>query len=185
MKLSEMVEIVVNNNECVVLKVKENQTFNLITLGCFNGNETILRLTKGRDHTCTVWEGEKNYSWHWGERGYTLVSDNLSKKGHLIERTIEDDFEIYIGSNQDKIRETLWLEKPKGLKNHYKLMCWKDNFLENVCIHKNNEFWRYFSSLDSFEKYIKELGGRITKKGNIYHSSQTGCALLDIDVIFN
>ena len=55
MKLSNCVEVAVNNAECVVLKVKKGKEFDLITLGCFDGNETMFRLTKGDNHTCTVW----------------------------------------------------------------------------------------------------------------------------------
>lgn len=46
MKLKDMVELVANNDDCVVLKVKDGQEMNLISLGCFNGDEAMMRLTK-------------------------------------------------------------------------------------------------------------------------------------------
>lgn len=49
MKLKDMVELLSNNDACVVLKVKDGQEMNLISLGCFNGDEVMMRLTKGRD----------------------------------------------------------------------------------------------------------------------------------------
>lgn len=49
MKLKDMVELLSNNDACVVLKVKDGQEMNLISLGCFNGDEAMMRLTKGRD----------------------------------------------------------------------------------------------------------------------------------------
>ena len=36
-KLSQMVTIMENNEQCVVLKVKKNQFANLVSLGCFDG----------------------------------------------------------------------------------------------------------------------------------------------------
>lgn len=54
MKLKDMVELLSNNDACVVLKVKDGQEMNLISLGCFNGDEVMMRLTKGRDVTCTL-----------------------------------------------------------------------------------------------------------------------------------
>ena len=98
MKLSNCVELAVNNSDCVVLKVKKGKEFDLISLGCFDGNETMFRLTKGDQHTCTVWrENEKPYSWDWGIGGHTLVSDNMNKRGKLIQSCIENDFRIYMG----------------------------------------------------------------------------------------
>ena len=95
MKLKDMVELAANNDECVVLKVKEGQEFNLISLGCFNGDETMFRLTKGKDVTCTVFrQGGKSFSWHWGISGYALVSDQVSRMGKLIQNCIQKDFGI-------------------------------------------------------------------------------------------
>lgn len=96
-KLYNLVDIIENNETCVILKVKENKKLDLIKLGYFDLDEYIFRLTKGKNHTCTVFKTDgKNYNWHWGENGYTLVSDNLSKKGKMIENCIVEDFGINI-----------------------------------------------------------------------------------------
>lgn len=95
MKLRDMVEVYENNADCVVLKVKEGQRMALISLGCFDGDEELFRLTKGGTVTCTVWkEDGKSVSWHWGSTGYTLVSPVMKKRGELIEECIEKDFGI-------------------------------------------------------------------------------------------
>lgn len=95
MKLKDMVELAVNNQDCVVLKVKDGQEMNLISLGCFNGNETMMRLTKGKDVTCTLFRRDgKSFSWYWGISGYTLVSGQVSQMGRLIQDCIEKDFGI-------------------------------------------------------------------------------------------
>lgn len=95
-KLKDLVDVGVNKEDCVVLNVKPGATLDLICLGCFNGDEVMFRLTKGRQHECTVWYGNefKHYSWSWGDKGNTLVSERLSKLGNLIQSCIEDDFGI-------------------------------------------------------------------------------------------
>lgn len=83
-KLSELVTVEANNEACVVLKVKEGKAMELITLGCFDGDETMFRVTKGGNHTATIWRGEKAWSWEWGSNGYTLVSDKVKEEQKAI-----------------------------------------------------------------------------------------------------
>lgn len=95
-KLKDLVDVGVNKEDCVILNIKPGATLDLIRLGCFNGDEVMFRLTKGTQHVCTVWYGEefKHYSWDWGEKGYTLVSDAMKRRGNLIQSCIQDDFHI-------------------------------------------------------------------------------------------
>lgn len=110
-KLCDLVEIAENNEVCVILKVKENSEFDLMCLGCFDGNEDMLRLTKGGTQTATIFrKNEKPYSWHWGESGHVLVSDKMHKLGQLIQSCIENDFGIYIRKDKDKIAQTLHIK---------------------------------------------------------------------------
>lgn len=63
-KLCDLVEVVENNMECVVLKVKDGVQERLICLGYFDGDKTMFRLTKGSDHTCKVFlDGKRPISW--------------------------------------------------------------------------------------------------------------------------
>ena len=95
MKLADIVTVEVNNADCVVLKVKDGKQIELISLGYFRGDETMFRLTKGAQQTCTVWYNDgKSFSWEWGMHGYTLVSDEVSKKGDIIQSCIREDLGI-------------------------------------------------------------------------------------------
>lgn len=95
--LKDLVDVVVNNDYCVVLKVKDDCRMDLIALGCFCGDEEMLRLTKGRTQECTVFlKNGEHFSWHWGYGGYTLVSDKTKEKGRMIQDTIEKAFGISI-----------------------------------------------------------------------------------------
>ena len=95
MKLKDIVDVAVNNNECVVLKVNDGHEMDLISLGCFDGDETMLRLTKGASVTCTVFRKDgKHFSWNWGAGGYTLVTDKTREIGRKVQDCIENDFGI-------------------------------------------------------------------------------------------
>ena len=95
MKLRDITEVAADNAQCVVLKVKAGHELDLITLGCFAGNETMFRLTKGPTITCTVFYADgKQFSWYWGFDGYMLVSPQVETMGRLIQACIERDFRI-------------------------------------------------------------------------------------------
>lgn len=182
-KLSQMVTIMENNEQCVVLKVKKNQFANLVSLGCFDGDETMFRLTKGSDHTCTVWHGpdNKHYEWHWGDSGYTLVTDSMRNRGHLIQNCISDELGIYIGSDRNKIRQTLYKRKPTEKKTEKFVAMWWNGH-NGRTVHRNGEFWKGFSSENDFVSYIQGIGGKIKSRSELYHSPMTGCCMMDFMV---
>lgn len=180
-KLCDLVEVIENNQECVILKVKDKEKMQLICLGCFDGTETMFRMTKGENHSCTVFTDKgKYYSWEWGISGYTLVSELMRKKGSLIQNCITEDFGIYIGKDIVKIRETLYiwsLQDARGKKEHYKLMWWQSD--EDICIHKNGEYHTRIIQLHKAKAYV-EKNITVENVSDIYRSPQTGCFIMDI-----
>jgi len=175
MKLGDLTEVVKNNAECVILKVKDGAEFELVCLGCFDGNEKMFRLTKGTDHTCTVWrENDKPFYWEWGESGHTLVSDNMSKMGKLIQQTIEDDFDVYVGGNADKRRDTSVGKKLHTIKAMRGAM-------GRCCIHKDGEFFRYFNTRAEAENHFISLGYEIVNTGG--YTSGNGCDVETFNIV--
>lgn len=97
-QLIDLVEVAENNENCVLLKVKDNMKMQLINLGVFNGNEEFFRYTKGRNHTITVFKKDgSSYSWDFGEDGYTLATEKLNRQRRIIVKCIEKDLNIYCG----------------------------------------------------------------------------------------
>jgi len=85
MTLYDLTTLDCNNSDCVVLKVNEGAEMELIRLGCFNGDETMFRITKGMNMTYTVFKKDgKHYSWEPG----TLVSDAMSKRARMIQECV-------------------------------------------------------------------------------------------------
>lgn len=159
-KLYDLVELVSNTNEAVVLKVKPDADIHLICLGCFNGDETVLRLTKGVQQECTIWTKRgTHYSWDWGDRGFTLVTDQLAKKGHMIQHCLEDDFDILIHGNSSSIA--------KDMNHHsdqHKIVMW-ENGMSCVC-RKDDEFYRCFKSLAAAVQHFKDCNYVVEFKGS-------------------
>ncbi len=180
-KLSELVEIVHNDMTSVILKVIDGTQIDLIRLGCFDGDETMFRVTKGKEHTCTVWCGKSHYSWHWGESGYTLVSDQIRNQQIIIMNTIMFDFGIIMEGNG--ISSTLYTVVPKNRKVEYQAMWFGNedgiNHVNHVSVHTQGSFWSSFGDLSGFEETLNKMGYKKIEKSNVYHSKNTGCCLLD------
>lgn len=149
-KLCELVMIEENNENCVVLKTKKEERLELIKLGCFNGKEDMIIMTKGEDQTITIIEDSKNnYSWN----KHTLVVDNMSKKRFLINQCITQDMDIYCGENKNLI-----LKSMKNLSNPMIEHTIKFMLSHGICTHKDNEFYSYFETLDEAKLHFVHLG---------------------------
>ena len=101
-RLVDCVEVITNNDECVVLKVKDNCAMDLINLGCFSGNEVMFRMTKDDDtNSFTIFSkksGEDNLvTCNWCDR--TLVSQNLENIARQIRKCIVVDLDIYMNKH--------------------------------------------------------------------------------------
>ena len=173
-KLFDIVKIVENNMECVVLEVT-GKPLDLIKIGYFDGNETMMRLTKGGHHTCTVWtKNGGSYSWEWGTNGSTMVSDKMSRQGRLIQECIEDDFEICICGTPDAIKKTLHTstEEIKNAKHDLKFMYWESR-KDDICCHKDGIFFKHFNGKDNAIGHFKSHGYKVTSLGS--YVASTGC----------
>ncbi|MBE5919702.1 MAG: hypothetical protein E7272_07630 [Pseudobutyrivibrio ruminis] len=152
MKLVNLVTIMHNDMDSIILKVKEGREMDLVCLGYFNGDETMIRLTKGDSHTCTIWKKDNNhYSWSWGKDGYTLVSDDMTKRRKLIEECIIDDMGVCMEGPSNLMAKTLFLEVPEKVTDVFKLM-------NDTCCHKNDTFWKHFKNKNDFMNRLSALG---------------------------
>lgn len=182
-RLCYLVDIVENNENCVVLEVKDNKEMDLIKLGCFDGDERLIRLTKGRDHTCTIFynDDRKPFSWHWGTSGFTLVSDKVSEIGRMVENCITEDFDIYIGEDVSKVRESLYiksLDDVKRSKHKIEVMYFKNN--DYVIVHKDNEFYKEFPDVNTAINHFQDLNFNVNYINQ--YTVGTGCIVERYDI---
>lgn len=174
-KLVDLVKIVENNRECVILEVTGSR-IDMIKLGCFDGNETMMRLTKGRDHTCTIWKDDgKTYDWHWGVGGYTLVSDKLDQQGKLIQDCITHDFEIYIDEDKNLIEKTLRIKSLDDVQHNshtMKIMYWTPTDGHVTC-HLDGQFFSFFKNKQDNINHFALKGYQLKHLKN--ERAVTGC----------
>ena len=94
-KLCDLVDVVINNENCVVFKIKDDTRMDLIALGCFKGTEDMIRMTKGRTPEITIFNQDgSNYAYHFGEGSTTVISDNLCQQRTKIRECAILDFGI-------------------------------------------------------------------------------------------
>lgn len=161
-KLYQLVSLVSNTEDAVVLKVNEGSEMDLICLGCFDGDETMFRLTKGGSQTCTVWtKSGKHYSWQWGDGGTTLVTDSMTKRGHMIQAAIEDGFDILVHGKLASIRKNMYANT-----GEHKIVMWANAAPGYDCgCRKDDEFYRFFKTMDEALAHFKDLGYRVIPNG--------------------
>lgn len=83
----ELVDIIENNERCVILKVKPDCAFDMIKLGCFDGDEEMIRYARDSDETITVFlKDGKHYSWS----RCTLVTESMRQRRIMITRYVKD-----------------------------------------------------------------------------------------------
>ena len=189
MKLIDIVKIRTNNYDYVVLEVLPGHEFDLIDLG-FHGNEKLFRLSKGADHTCTIFSekgGELNqFSWHWGYHGHTLVSPIVDSWGKQIQDCIESEYGIYIGEDNDARRikdcSIMSLEDSRGISRHVKAMVWRETD-DDVCVHVDNAYYKHISGgIANVEPYFKNLGYTVNFQ-ELTRSPHTNCLIYHYDIV--
>jgi len=174
-RLFDLVEIAENNSECVVLKVNENAFMDLVCLGCFDGDETMFRVTKDREdiHTITVWHGTRAISWETGVERCTLEAKS-AKARELIVDCVVGDFGICIEGDGIAATASIASKENRLKKAVFKEMWW--NGEKSRCVHFNGNFMRHFASHEAFMKWLVEKGWEIVEShcGGV---AKTGCFL--------
>ena len=178
-ELTKHVEILANNENCVVLKVKPESRIDLICIGCFNGNEDMIRLTKGVTQTITIFYDNKTFSsWYWGGGESKLVSDETKKLGEMVQRCLEDDFDICIHGYDEAIQDTCRIRKlgdTTGEEQTYKLVWFNTR---QVVIQKNDCFLRNYDSLEDAKTFVYSMFSSVISEET--SKADTGANILTI-----
>lgn len=74
----DVFELVENNDNLVVLKVKADDNLTIALNPYVNATYDYISVTKGKDHILTIIKKDgTSFSFHWGYGGYTLISEDL------------------------------------------------------------------------------------------------------------
>lgn len=83
--LVKLVELIEDNDNCVLLKVKEGSELDMILLGCFDGDENMIRLAKDEYNTITIFrKNGTHYCW----AGNECVVQQMNDKEKLIKKCV-------------------------------------------------------------------------------------------------
>lgn len=81
----------------VVLKVLANNPLTVAKFPFISMDMAYITVTRGKNHTLTVTKKDgKTWSFDWGERGYTLISDNTERLKKAAIEYIEDYMHILL-----------------------------------------------------------------------------------------
>ncbi len=170
-KLCELVDIAINNENCVVFNIKDGVRMDLIALGCFKGNEEMIRMTKGRTPEITIFNKDgSNYSYHFGEGSTTVISSNMCKQREMIrECAILDyglvcDWSYMHGDFKSLVRDTM-------------NVCSLDDAVRNICmasgggmsghIRVNEQHIASDVNVRDVDKWFSERGYKVSWKSDI------------------
>jgi len=72
-------KIVLNTDEAILIEVVFADAIDRMSNKGFSGTEKYIKFTKGKNHTVTIYDEESKpyFSFHFGEGGYTLISDEM------------------------------------------------------------------------------------------------------------
>ena len=81
----------------IILKVNANSSLKVAKYPFVSSDYDYITVTRGRKHLLTVIHKDgTTFSFHWGEGGYTLISDNLSLLKYNVITFIEDNCGIIL-----------------------------------------------------------------------------------------
>lgn len=178
-KLTKIVDILNNDEDTVILKVKDNKKIDLLTIGCFGGNEDMIVISK---HTKfqnepafrVVYKDGTTFSF----TNNTLVSSNIKAMKQIIVQTVVFDFGIPIDDyNVDVLKQfsnIKSLEDDLNASYTFELAGFEKS---DMVLRKNGAFMGHLTYNEGME-YLAE---RYKFDSNIHsNSKQTGCDIYTI-----
>ena len=91
--MSEVLKVIHNDRGQVVLEVNANDPLTVAMHPYVQSNWKYITVGKGRKHVLTVVRTDgTSFSFHWGEGGYTLISEGLEQLRKKVVETITDNY---------------------------------------------------------------------------------------------
>lgn len=179
-KLSKIVEILNNDEDTVILKVKDNKKIELLSVGCFNGNEDMIIISKHTNfHDGLAFRLVYKDGTTFSFTDNTLVSENIKAMKKNIIQSVVFDFGIPVEDSTyyELLKQFNYIKSLEDDLNtpHTFEVCGFDK--SNMVLRKEGAFMGHIS-YDEAMKYLEE---RYKIISNIHsNSKQTGCDIYTI-----
>ena len=166
-KLTSIVSVIHNDMDCVVLKIANNKRMELIFTGCFDGDETMIRMTKELPHIYTIFKGDKYYSTAFEKN----VEYKVKKMIELIRETVVEDFGINVSGDKEFIISTCGdatIEKARSGKHEIVI---SRSYDDSVAIYRDHSFVKTVPNETIARKWVFEHYDNICSENqdDLYH----------------
>jgi len=179
-KLSKIVEILNNDEDTVILKVKDNKKIELLSIGCFNGNEDMIIVSKHTNfHDGLAFRLVYKDGTTFSFTDNTLVSSNIKAMKKNIIQSVVFDFGIPVEDSTyyELLKQFNYIKSLKDDLNtpHTFEICGFDK--TNMVLRKEGALMGHIS----YDEAMKYLEKRYKIVSNIHsNSKQTGCDIYTI-----
>lgn len=177
-KLEKCVTLFHNDEDCVILKTRDDKYYDLLKTGCFNGDEHMFRITKGPEKLIyTVISQRGSLIWSTGE----LVSDEIHKKRDLMYDTVVYGFGIPVFGTKAELAQFNFIHNSSDeLKHGYTFTC--AGFDPEHCAFRKNDVYLGHCTKDAAWEYAIDRYGADRVSSKEYKAPATGCLVCAITV---
>ena len=179
-KLSKIVEILNNDEDTVILKVKDNKKIDLLSIGCFNGTEDMIVVSKHTNlHDGLAFRLVYKDGTTFSFTDNTLITSNIKAMKRIILDTVIYDFGIPVEDLTyvdllKQFSDIKCLEDDLNASYTFELAGFENDFM---VLRKNGAFMDHIS----FNDAIDYLSGRYRILSIVHsNSNQTGCDIYTI-----
>ena len=181
-KLTKIVTIINNDEDTVILKIDENKKLELLSIGCFNGNEDMLILSKLSSKNTDmlgyniIYKDGTNTSFS----GSGCLSEKLAAITRWMKETVVFDFGIPIEGYQNteplkKFSYIKTIEDDLNTPHTFELTGFNHN---DMCLRKDGAFMHRGENKEFYMNYLSERYNIVSNERRI--SSNTGCVIYTI-----
>ena len=181
--LIDCVELLMNDETCVVLKVKEEKRDDLFMIDGFSGDESLIKVSKVKDVCGSITYRIRtinNNSYSFCSN--TLMCDEMRIMMRKIYNTIVKDIGIPLTCDNHQFYNYIQKIGDDRKKSHtFKIMGWgKRDHAGNMVVHKNG----CYIGGGSLDGIINDIKSRYkTHEVEFGHSPKTGCEIFTIVTI--
>jgi hypothetical protein len=181
--LIDCVELVMNDETCVVLKVKEEKRDDLFLINGFSGDESMIKVSKVCDVCSSIsYRIRKTNGSSYSFSSNTLMCDEMRIMMHKINSTIINDIGIPLVSDNHSFYNYIQKIGDYKKKSHkFEIMGWGERDHEdNMVIHQNGNY----IGRGGLDELIAKIQSKYkTTEVQFGHSPRTGCEIYTIVTI--
>jgi hypothetical protein len=182
-ELIDCVELLMNDETCVVLKVKSDKQNDLFMINGFDGNESMIKVSKVRNVCDSITYRIRTTNGNtYSFSNNTLMCDEMRTMMSQINHTIINEIGIPLVSENHEFYNYIQTIGDERKKSHtFKIMGWGEtDYADNMVVHKNGSYIGRGGLITIIDKIKSKYKTHEVKFGR---SPRTGCEIYTIITI--